>query len=156
LGSHLCDKLLAKGWEVLSIDNYITGRPENLRHLEGNSKFQHKKADACDPIKIDGNVDYVLHFATPASPPDYLQHPIETMRVGSVGTMNTLELAREKKAKYFLASTSECYGDPEVSPQPETYWGHVNSVGPRSVYDEAKRFSEALTMGYHRHYGLDT
>ena len=156
LGSHLCDKLLANGWEVLSLDNFITGRPGNVRHLEGNAKFEQRKVDVSDPFRIDGPVDYVLHFASPASPPDYLKHPIETMRVGSAGTLNTLELAREKKAKYFLASTSECYGDPEVSPQPETYWGHVNSVGPRSVYDEAKRFSEALTMGFHRHYGLDT
>jgi len=156
LGSHLCDKLLANGWEVLSLDNFITGRPENVRHLEGNPKFQQKRADACDPIQVEGPVHYVLHFASPASPPDYLKHPIETMRVGSAGTLNTLELALQKKAKYFLASTSECYGDPEVSPQPETYWGHVNPVGPRSVYDEAKRFSEALTMAFHRHYGLDT
>jgi len=156
LGSHLCDRLLEEGWEVLGVDNLITGVSENLRHLEGNSKFELQKADVSDALRVDSSVDCVLHFASPASPPDYLKHPIETMRVGSAGTLNALELAREKKAKFFLSSTSECYGDPEVSPQPETYWGNVNPVGPRSVYDEAKRFSEALTMGFHRHYGLDT
>src|SRR5215813_9011787 len=156
LGSHLCDRLLAEGWEVLGLDNMITGAPENLRHLQNNSKFKLLQADVSDALRIDGGVDYVLHFASPASPPDYLKHPIETMRVGSAGTLNALELAREKRAKFFLSSTSECYGDPEVSPQPEAYWGNVNPVGPRSVYDEAKRFSEALTMGFYRHYGLDT
>jgi dTDP-glucose 4,6-dehydratase len=156
LGSHLCDRLLDEGWEVLTLDNFITGAAENLRHLKGNAKFRMRRADVSEPLRVDGRVEYVLHFASPASPPDYLKHPIETMRVGSLGTMNTLELARKKGARYFLASTSECYGDPEVSPQPESYWGHVNPVGPRSVYDESKRFSEALTMGYHRHYGLDT
>src|SRR5215468_3166486 len=156
LGSHLCDRLLAEGWEVLGLDNLITGVSENLRHLENNSKFKFQQADVSYALRVDGALDYVLHFASPASPPDYLKHPIETMRVGSAGTLNVLELAREKKAKFFLSSTSECYGDPEVSPQPESYWGNVNPVGPRSVYDEAKRFSEALTMGFHRHYGLDT
>ncbi len=156
LGSHLCDRLLAEGWSVLGLDNYITGRMENLAHLRSNAEFSFEEADVCDALRVAGEVAYVLHFASPASPPDYLRHPIETMRVGSVGTQNALELARAKGAKFFLASTSECYGDPEVSPQHEEYWGHVNSVGPRSVYDEAKRFSEALTMGYHRHYGLDT
>jgi dTDP-glucose 4,6-dehydratase len=156
LGSHLCDQLLAEGWSVLGLDNYITGRMENLAHLRSNAEFSFEEADVCDALRVAGEVGYVLHFASPASPPDYLRHPIETMRVGSVGTQNALELARAKGAKFFLASTSECYGDPEVSPQHEEYWGHVNSVGPRSVYDEAKRFSEALTMGYHRHYGLDT
>ena len=156
LGSHLCDRLLAEGWEVLGLDNFITGRKENLAHLKNDGKFSFEEANVSDGLRVAGNVAYVLHFASPASPPDYLKHPIETMRVGSVGTQNALELARDKRAKFFLASTSECYGDPEVSPQPEEYWGHVNSVGPRSVYDEAKRFSEALTMGYHRHYGLDT
>jgi dTDP-glucose 4,6-dehydratase len=156
LGSHLCDRFLAEGWEVLGIDNFITGREENLEHLEDNPKFEFLEADVSDSLDIPGDVAYVLNFASPASPPDYLRHPIETMRVGSVGTQNALELARAKKAKFFLASTSECYGDPEISPQREDYWGHVNPVGPRSVYDEAKRFSEALTMGYHRHYGLDT
>jgi dTDP-glucose 4,6-dehydratase len=156
LGSHLCDRLLAEGWPVLGLDNFITGREENLRHLENNPQFSFEEADVSDPLRVKGEVAYVLHFASPASPPDYLRHPIETMRVGSVGTQNALELAREKGAKFLLASTSECYGDPEVSPQSEEYWGHVNSVGPRSVYDEAKRFSEALTMGYHRYYDLDS
>jgi len=156
LGSHLCDRFLAEGWDVLGLDSYITGREENLAHLQGNGKFSFERADVSDQLNVAGDVAYVLHFASPASPPDYLRYPIETMRVGSVGTQNALELARAKGAKFFLASTSECYGDPEVSPQHEEYWGHVNSVGPRSVYDEAKRFSEALTMGYHRHYGVDT
>ena len=156
LGSHLCDRFLAEGWEVLGVDNFITGRKENLAHLRGNRSFSLVEADVSEPVPIAGDLAYVLHFASPASPPDYLRHPIETMRVGSVGTQNALELARVKGAKFLLASTSECYGDPEVSPQHEEYWGRVNSVGPRSVYDEAKRFSEALTMGYHRHYGLDT
>jgi dTDP-glucose 4,6-dehydratase len=156
LGSHLCDRLLAEGWEVLGLDNFITGREENLAHLEGHKRFSFAAGDVSDRLDVPGEVTYVLHFASPASPPDYLRHPIETMRVGSVGTQNALQLAHAKKAKFFLASTSECYGDPEVSPQHEEYWGHVNSVGPRSVYDEAKRFSEALTMGYHRHYGVDT
>ena len=156
LGSHLCDRLLAEGWEVLGLDNFITGRKENLAHLENDGKFSLEETNVSDGLRAAGDAAYVLHFASPASPPDYLKHPIETMRVGSVGTQNALELARSKGAKFFLASTSECYGDPEVSPQHEEYWGHVNSVGPRGVYDEAKRFSEALTMGYHRHYGLDT
>ena len=156
LGSHLCDRLLAEGWEVLGLDNFITGREENLSHLGNDKKFAFERGDVSDRLDVTGDVAYVLHFASPASPPDYLKHPIETMRVGSVGTQNALELAHAKRAKFFLASTSECYGDPEISPQHEEYWGHVNSVGPRSVYDEAKRFSEALTMGYHRHYGVDT
>ena len=156
LGSHLSDRLLAEGWEVLGLDNFITGRNENLAHLKNNRKFSFEEGNVSDGLHVAGEVAYVLHFASPASPPDYLKHPIETMRVGSVGTQNALELARTKGAKFLLASTSECYGDPEVSPQHEEYWGHVNSVGPRSVYDEAKRFSEALTMGYHRHYGLHT
>ena len=156
LGSHLCDRLLAEGWDVLGLDNFITGREENLLHLGSNQRFSFERADVSECLDVAGDVAYVLHFASPASPPDYLRHPIETMRVGSVGTQNALELAHAKKAKFFLASTSECYGDPEVSPQHEEYWGHVNSVGPRSVYDEAKRFSEALTMGYHRHHGVDT
>jgi dTDP-glucose 4,6-dehydratase len=156
LGSHLSDRLLAEGWEVLGLDNFITGRKENLAHLKNNTRFSFEEGNVSDGLRVAGEVAYVLHFASPASPPDYLKHPIETMRVGSVGTQNALELARNKGAKFLLASTSECYGDPEVSPQHEEYWGHVNSVGPRSVYDEAKRFSEALTMGYHRHYGLHT
>jgi len=156
LGSHLCDRLLAEGWSVLGLDNFITGRKENLAHLQGNAKFSFAAADVCDPLRISGDVAYVLHFASPASPPDYLRHPIETMRVGSVGTQNALELAREKGARFFIASTSECYGDPEVSPQHEDYWGHVNPIGPRGVYDEAKRFSEAMTMAYHRYHKVDT
>jgi dTDP-glucose 4,6-dehydratase len=156
LGSHLCDRFLAEGWEVLALDNFITGNEGNISHLKGHPKFRFERADVSDGLRVDGEVGYVLHFASPASPPDYLKHPIETMKVGSVGTQNALELALAKKAKFFMASTSECYGDPEVSPQPEEYWGRVNPVGPRSVYDEAKRFSEALTMAYHRHHGLDT
>jgi dTDP-glucose 4,6-dehydratase len=155
LGSHLCDKLLAEGWDVLAVDNFITGAKGNLSHLAKNNKFKLQKADVSKPLKVAGKVGYVLHFASPASPPDYLKHPIETMMVGSVGTQNALELALAKKAKFFLASTSECYGDPEVSPQHEEYWGHVNPIGPRGVYDEAKRFSEAMTMAYHRYHKVD-
>ncbi len=158
LGSHLCDRLIAEGWEVLALDNLITGAASNVAHLKGNAKFKLENKNVSDSgsMDVEGEVGYVLHFASPASPPDYLKHPIETMRVGSNGTQNALELALRKKAKFFMASTSECYGDPEMSPQKEEYWGHVNSVGPRSVYDEAKRFSEALTMAYHRHHGVDT
>ena len=156
LGSNLCDKLLAEGWHVLALDNFITGAKGNLSHLAKSKKFKFQKADVSKPLKVAGKVGYVLHFASPASPPDYLKHPIATMKVGSVGTQNALELALAKKAKFFLASTSECYGDPEVSPQHEEYWGHVNPIGPRGVYDEAKRFSEAMTMAYHRYYKLDT
>lgn len=156
LGSHLCDRFVAEGWDVVSLDNQITGVEANLAHLAKNSKFQSRVVDVCEPISVDGAVDYVLHFASPASPFDYLKFPIETMRVGSVGTQNTLDLARAKKAKFFLASTSECYGDPDITPQPETYWGNVNSIGPRAVYDEAKRFGEAMTMAYHRYFGVDT
>jgi len=156
LGSHLCDRLLAEGWDVLAIDNFITGAKGNLSHLADNKKFKFQKADVSKPLKVAGQVGYVLHFASPASPPDYLRHPIATMMVGSVGTQNALELALAKDAKFFLASTSECYGDPEVSPQHEDYWGHVNPIGPRGVYDEAKRFSEAMTMAYHRYHEVDT
>jgi dTDP-glucose 4,6-dehydratase len=138
------------------VDNFITGAKGNLSHLVKNKKFKFQKADVSKPLKVAGKVGYVLHFASPASPPDYLKHPIETMMVGSVGTQNALELALAKKAKFFLASTSECYGDPEVSPQHEEYWGHVNPIGPRGVYDEAKRFSEAMTMAYHRYHKVDT
>src|SRR6266550_3768512 len=139
LGSHLCDRLLAESWDVLAVDNFITGAKGNLSHLAKNKKFKFQKADVSKPLKVAGKVGYVLHFASPASPPDYLKHPIATMMVGSVGTQNALELALKKNAKFFLASTSECYGDPEVSPQHEDYWGHVNPIGPRGVYDEAKR-----------------
>ena len=146
LGSHLCDYLLERGWEVLAIDNLVTGTPANLRHLARNSPFAIMQHDVTKFIDVPGPVDYVLHFASPASPVDYLKLPIQTLKVGSLGTHNTLGLALAKNAKYFLASTSECYGDPNVSPQPESYWGNVNTVGPRGVYDEAKRFSEAITM----------
>jgi dTDP-glucose 4,6-dehydratase len=156
LGSHLCDYLLASGWEVLAIDNLVTGTPANLLHIARNSPFAIMQQDVTKFIDIPGPVDYVLHFASPASPVDYLKLPIQTLKVGSLGTHNTLGLALAKKAKYFLASTSECYGDPLVSPQPETYWGNVNTVGPRGVYDEAKRFAEAMVMAYHRTKGLDT
>jgi dTDP-glucose 4,6-dehydratase len=158
LGSHLCDRLLAEGWEVLAVDNFITGARGNVGHLAKNAKFKLENEDVSKngALQVDGEVGYVLHFASPASPPDYLKHPIATMMVGSMGTQNALELALRKKAKFFMASTSECYGDPEMSPQKEEYWGHVNSVGPRAVYDEAKRFSEAMTMAYHRHHGVDT
>jgi dTDP-glucose 4,6-dehydratase len=158
LGSHLCDRLLTEGWEVLAVDNFITGTAENVQHLSKNAKFKLEIEDVSksDALQVDGEVGYVLHFASPASPPDYLKHPIATMMVGSIGTHNALELALRKNAKFFMASTSECYGDPEMSPQKEEYWGHVNSVGPRSVYDEAKRFSEAMTMAYYRHHRVDT
>jgi len=156
LGSHLCDRLLAEGWEVVAWDNLITGDEANLAHLRTNSQFRFERKDVNDPVSIDGPLHYVFHFASPASPPDYLKYPIETLKVGSLATMHTLELAKAKQAKYFLASTSECYGDPDVSPQPESYWGRVNPVGPRSVYDEAKRFAEAVTMAYHRYDHVDT
>jgi dTDP-glucose 4,6-dehydratase len=156
LGSHLCDYLLDRGWEVLAIDNLVTGTSANLRHLPRNSPFAIMQQDVTKFIDVPGPVDYVLHFASPASPVDYLKLPIQTLKVGSLGTHNTLGLALAKNAKYFLASTSECYGDPLVSPQPETYWGNVNTVGPRGVYDEAKRFAEAMVMAYHRAKGLDT
>jgi dTDP-glucose 4,6-dehydratase len=148
--------LLGEGWDVLALDNLITGSEKNLGHLKNDRRFQFERADVSEPLRVAGEISYVFHFASPASPPDYLKHPIETMKVGSIGTMNALELARDKNAKFLIASTSECYGDPNVSPQNEEYWGNVNPVGPRSVYDEAKRFSEAITMAYHRHYGTDT
>jgi dTDP-glucose 4,6-dehydratase len=156
LGSHLCDRLIAEGWEVLALDNMITSGESNVSHLEGNPRFSVERADVTEDIDVAGPVDYVLHFASPASPVDYLKYPVETMRVGSEGTHHSLGLARAKKAKFFLASTSECYGDPEFSPQSEEYWGRVNPIGPRAVYDEAKRFAEAMTMAYHRYYGVDT
>src|SRR5271157_3796694 len=156
LGSHLCDYMIAQGWEVLSIDNFVTGTLANLQHLEGHPRFRSKQQDVSNYIAVDGAVDYVLHFASPASPVDYLKLPIQTLKVGALGTHNTLGLALAKKAKYFLSSTSECYGDPAVSPQPESYWGNVNPIGPRGVYDEAKRFAEAMVMAYHRAHDLDT
>jgi dTDP-glucose 4,6-dehydratase len=156
LGSHLCDYLLDRGWEVLAIDNLVTGNAANVRHQSGNPRFAMVQHDVTKLIDVPGPVDYVLHFASPASPVDYLKLPIQTLKVGSLGTHNSLGLALAKKAKYFLASTSECYGDPNISPQPETYWGNVNTVGPRGVYDEAKRFAEAMVMAYHRAKALDT
>jgi dTDP-glucose 4,6-dehydratase len=156
LGSHLCDYLLTVGWEVLALDNLITGDEGNLGHLRGNTKFRFERKDVTEAIRVEGEIGYVFHLASPASPPDYLKFPLETLKVGSIATMNTLELAQAKGAKFLLASTSECYGDPDVSPQSESYWGRVNPVGPRSVYDEAKRFAEAITMAYHRYHGVDT
>ena len=156
LGSHLCDLFIQKNWDVLCIDNLVTGARSNISHLLSNSRFNFAEHDVSRYIEVPGAVDAVLNFASPASPPDYLKFAIQTMKVGSLGTHNALGLALHKKAKFLMASTSECYGDPSVSPQPETYWGHVNSVGPRSVYDEAKRFSEAITMAYHRYHGVDT
>ena len=156
LGSHLCEHLLKQGWEVLCLDNFITGSEDNVEHLRSNRRFRLIIHDVSRYIEVDGPLDYVLHFASPASPPDYLKHPIQTLKAGALGTHNTLGLAMNKQAKYLLASTSECYGDPDVSPQPETYWGNVNCVGPRGVYDEAKRFAEAITMAYHRFHGVDT
>jgi dTDP-glucose 4,6-dehydratase len=156
LGSHLCDLLIEKGWEVLCLDNLVTGSDTNVSHLLGHARFRFVRQDVTRYIEVPGPVDAVLHFASPASPPDYLKLPIQTLKVGALGTHNSLGLALAKKAKFIQASTSECYGDPEVSPQPETYWGRVNPIGPRGVYDEAKRFAEALTMAYHRSHGLDT
>jgi dTDP-glucose 4,6-dehydratase len=156
LGSHLCERFLDEGYEVLCLDNFLTGAPSNVEHLLGRERFRLIRADVTDFVHVVGPVDMVLHFASPASPIDYLQLPIETLKVGSIGTMHTLGLAKEKKARYILASTSESYGDPQVHPQPETYWGHVNPVGPRGVYDEAKRFGEAMTMAYRRHHDVDT
>jgi dTDP-glucose 4,6-dehydratase len=156
LGSHLCDRLLADGHDVLGMDNLITGSRENLAHLADNPAFRFIEHDVTNDIAVDGPLDGVLHFASPASPIDYLEHPIPTLKVGSLGTHKTLGLAKAKGARFLLASTSEVYGDPLVHPQPESYWGNVNPIGPRSVYDEAKRFAEAMTMAYHRHHGVDT
>lgn len=156
LGSHLCDRFIKDGHEVLAMDNLITGSTDNIAHLAGNERFTFIKHNVSNYIYVDGPVDAVLHFASPASPNDYLEHPIPTLKVGSLGTLNTIGLAKAKNARYLLASTSEVYGDPQVNPQPETYWGHVNPIGPRGVYDEAKRFAEALTMAYHRYHGVDT
>ncbi len=155
LGSHLCDAFLARGDEVVAIDNFITGRPANVAHLESEARFRLIEHDVITPFDVDGTVDAVLHFASPASPRDYMAYPLETLLVGSEGTRNGLELARRKGARFLVASTSEVYGDPLVHPQPETYWGHVNSVGPRACYDEAKRFGEAITVTYQRTFDVD-
>jgi len=156
LGSHLCDYLIEKGWDVLCVDNFITGAESNVAHLLQHPRFRFDRQDVSRHVEVPGEVDAVLHFASPASPPDYLKFPIQTLKVGALGTHNTLGLAMAKKARFMLASTSECYGDPEVNPQPESYWGHVNPIGPRGVYDEAKRFAEAITMAYFRYHGVDT
>ena len=156
LGSHLCDRLLAEGHEVICADNLITGSADNLAHLFGRPDFRFLHQDVTEYLYLEGPLDYLLHFASPASPVDYLRLPIQTLKVGSLGTHKALGLAKAKGARFLLASTSEVYGDPQVHPQPETYWGHVNPVGPRGVYDEAKRFAEALTMAYHRSHGVET
>ncbi|HYW06370.1 MAG TPA: UDP-glucuronic acid decarboxylase family protein [Longimicrobium sp.] len=156
LGSHLCDRFLAEGHDVVGMDNFITGRPDNLAHLMGNPHFRFFEHDVTEFIFVDGPLDGVLHFASPASPVDYLEKPIQTLKVGSLGTHKALGLAKAKGARFLLASTSEVYGDPLVHPQPESYWGNVNPVGPRGVYDEAKRFAEAITMAYHRFHGVET
>jgi dTDP-glucose 4,6-dehydratase len=155
LGSHLCDALLAEGFSVIAVDSLITGRRINLEHLRAEPRFEFQEIDINKPFDC-GRVDYVFHFACPASPVDYMVHGIETLQVGSAGTFSALELARKYGAKYLVSSTSECYGDPLEHPQKETYWGNVNPIGPRSVYDEAKRFTEAVTMAYHRYYNVDT
>jgi len=156
LGSHLTDRFLAEGHAVIGMDNLITGSRDNLAHLAGHPRFVFVEHDVTRFIAVDGPLDGVLHFASPASPIDYLELPIQTLKVGSLGTHNSLGLAKAKRARYLLASTSEVYGDPLVHPQPESYWGNVNPVGPRGVYDEAKRFAEAMTMAYHRYHGVDT
>ena len=156
LGSHLCDRFIKEGMEVICIDNFLTGRIENIEHLFSNPGFKFIKHDVTNFIYVPGKVDYVMHFASPASPIDYLQLPIQTLKVGSLGTHKALGLAKEKNAVFLLASTSEVYGDPLIHPQQEDYWGNVNPVGPRGVYDEAKRFAEAMTMAYHRYHKLET
>lgn len=156
LGSHLCDRLIAEGCRVIALDNLVTGDTNNIAHLLGNTNFRFVHHDVTEYIFVDGPVDYVLHFASPASPIDYLKLPIQTLKVGSLGTHKALGLAKNKNARFLIASTSEVYGDPLVHPQPESYWGNVNPVGYRGVYDEAKRFAEAMTMAYHRYHGVDT
>ena len=156
IGSHLSDRLIADGHTGICIDNFITGSASNIVHLRANPSFQLIEHDISKPIEPDGTIDFIFHFASPASPIDYLKLPIQTLKVGSLGTLNALGIAKAKGCKFLLASTSEVYGDPQVHPQVETYWGHVNPVGPRGVYDEAKRFAEAMTMAYHRHHGIDT
>jgi dTDP-glucose 4,6-dehydratase len=156
LGSHLCDRFLAEGHTVIAMDNLITGKTANIEHLAGRENFLFIKHDVTNYIYIEGPLDAILHFASPASPIDYLELPIPTLKVGALGTHKALGLAKEKKARFLLASTSEIYGDPLVHPQPEDYWGNVSPIGPRGVYDEAKRFAEAMTMAYHRYHHLDT
>ncbi len=156
LGSHLCDRFIKENYSVIGMDNYITGDDKNLQHLKGNPNFEFIKHDVTEFIKIEGDLDYILHFASPASPIDYLKIPIQTLKVGSLGTHNLLGLAKAKKARMLIASTSEVYGDPLVHPQTEDYYGNVNTIGPRGVYDEAKRFQESITMAYHRFHGVET
>jgi dTDP-glucose 4,6-dehydratase len=155
LGSHLCDALLGEGWNVVVVDNLLTGRRTNLAHLKSDSRFELVEKDICEPFDV-GRFDYIFHFASPASPVDYMIHGLPTLKVGSLGTFHALDLARKYGAKYLVSSTSECYGDPLEHPQTETYWGNVNPIGPRSVYDESKRFTEAVTMAYHRYHQVDT
>jgi len=155
LGSHLSDRLLERGYDILCLDNLLTGSTDNIAHLLGNPRFKFSRHDVTEYIYVDGPVHAVLHFASPASPVDYLEKPIQTLKVGSLGTHKALGLAKEKKARFLLASTSEVYGDPLVNPQPEQYWGNVNPIGPRGVYDEAKRFAEAMTLAYRRYHGVD-
>ncbi len=156
IGSHLCEFLLNKGHQVICMDNLVTGNADNIAHLFGIEGFEFIRYDVTNYVYVAGQLDFVLHFASPASPIDYQQLPIQTLKVGAMGTHKTLGLAKEKKTAFLLASTSECYGDPQVHPQSEDYWGNVNPVGPRGVYDEAKRYAEAITMAYHRYHGVDT
>ncbi len=156
IGSHLCDRLLADGHEVIAMDNFFTSHPRNIAHLLGHERFRFVKHDVTEYIYVDGHLDAILHLASLPSPVDYLREPIKTLKVGALGTHKALGLARQHRAKFLLASTSEVYGDPQVHPQPETYWGNVNPIGPRGVYDESKRFAEAMTMAYHRYHGIDT
>jgi dTDP-glucose 4,6-dehydratase len=156
VGSHLCERLLGQGHRVVCLDNFSTGDPQNVAHLREHPNFTVRSVNIANPVQVPGPVHLVLHFASPASPPDYLTLPIQTLKVGALGTLHMLGMAKDKRARFVLASTSEAYGDPQVHPQPEHYWGHVNPVGPRSVYDEAKRFAEALTMSYRREHGVRT
>jgi dTDP-glucose 4,6-dehydratase len=156
LGSHLCDRFIAEGYNVICMDNFITGSPDNIAHLLGHERFEFIQHDVTNYTYVAGDVDYILHFASPASPIDYLKFPIQTLKVGSLGTHKALGLAKAKGARFLIASTSEVYGDPLIHPQPEEYWGNVNPVGWRGVYDEAKRFAEAMTMAYHRYHGVET
>ena len=154
LGSHLCERLLNEGWDVVCLDSYLTGTPENVAHIVDHDRFDLRPVDVTKHISIDGEIDWVFHLASPASPIDYLEHPIHTLKVGALGSMNSLGLAKAKGASLFLTSTSEVYGDPLEHPQKESYWGNVNPIGPRGVYDEAKRYAEAMTMAYHRVHGI--